>query len=202
MPVTGLRDAGPGPRPGAAGRASRGEDLALARAAALGDREAFERIVHLHGPGMLRYARRLVSDPGDAEEAVQDAFVAAWRSLERYRGDSALRTWLFGLTSHKAVDLARRRRPQPVDEELVAARPAGPTSDPWEHAGAAELARELDRALAELPYRQRACWLLVELEGLSQAEVAQVLRIGPDAVRGQLFRARRTLEERMARWRP
>jgi len=198
--VEGLPDVGSG-RVGAPGT-SREQDVALARAAALGDREAFEEIVRLHGPGMLRYARRVLSDVGDAEEAVQDAFVAAWRSLDRYRGDSALRTWLFGLTSHKAVDLSRRRRPPPVDDQLVAARPADVRTDPWEHASAAELVRALEEALAELPYRQRACWLLVELEGLSQAEIAQVLRIGPDVVRGQLFRARRALEERMARWRP
>lgn len=196
----GLPDVGSG-RADVLGSA-READLALARAAALGDREAFEEVVRLHGPGMLRYARRVLSDPGDAEEAVQDAFVAAWRSLERYRGDSALRTWLLGLTSHKAVDLSRRRRPLPVDDELVTARSADARSDPWEHANAGELVRALEQALAELPYRQRACWLLVELEGLSQAEIAQVLRIGPDAVRGQLFRARRALEERMARWRP
>lgn len=180
----------------------RAADLALARAASMGDREAFEAIVRRYGPGMLRYARRVLQDPGDAEEAVQDAFMAAWRSMDRFRGDSALRTWLFGLTSHKAVDLSRRRRPQPVVDELLAALPAGATTDPWEHASAGDLARALDRALTQLPYRQRACWLLVELEGLSQVEAAQVLRIGPDAVRGQLFRARRSLEERMARWRP
>lgn len=202
VPVTGLPDCVPGRGPGPGTKPSREDDAALARAAALGDREAFECIVRRYGPGMLRYARRVLPDPGDAEEAVQDAFVAAWRSLERYRGDAALRTWLFGLTSHKAVDLSRRRRPQPVADELVTHRPADSRSDPWEHATAGELARALDRALAELPYRQRACWLLAELEGLSHAEIAQVLRIGPDAVRGQLFRARRGLEERMARWRP
>jgi len=181
---------------------SRDADLALARSAALGDREAFEEIVLRHGPGMLRYARRVLHDPGDAEEAVQDAFVAAWTSLEGFRGDSALRTWLFGLTSHKARDLARRRRPQPVDDDLVAGLPADERSDPLALAEGAELARALDRALARLPYRQRACWLLAEIEGLSQAEVAQVLGTGPDVVRGQLARARRALEARMATWRP
>lgn len=182
--------------------ATREADLALARAAALGDRDAFEQIVTRHGPAMLRYARRVLRDPGDAEEAVQDAFVAAWRSLERYRGDSALRTWLFGLTSHKALDLARRSRPAPVDEEWVADVPAGEGSDPWEQASASDLARALDAALARLPHRQRDCWVLVEMEGLSQAEVAEALGMGPDAVRGQLFRARRALQERMSRWRP
>jgi RNA polymerase sigma-70 factor, ECF subfamily len=181
---------------------SREADLVLAHAAALGDRDAFELIVRRHGPGMLRYARRVLHDPGDAEEAVQDAFVAAWRSMDGYRGDSTLRTWLFGLTAHKAVDLSRRRRPPPVDAWLLDACVAGPVSDPCQHASTSDLARALDRALLLLPYRQRACWLLVELEGLSQAEVAQVLRIGPGAVRGQLFRGRRALEERLAQWRP
>lgn len=185
---------------------SRDADLALARSAALGDREAFEEIVHRYGPGMLRYARRVLHDHGDAEEAVQDAFVAAWTSLEAFRGDSALRTWLFGLTSHKALDLARRRRPQPVDTDVVAERvpdlPADGLTDPQAVAEAADLARALNRALAELPYRQRACWLLVEIEGLSQAEVAEVLGAGPDVVRGQLARARRALGARMASWRP
>ncbi|MFC5382676.1 RNA polymerase sigma factor [Aquipuribacter nitratireducens] len=178
------------------------DDLALARAAALGDRDAFEVVVHHHGPAMLRYARRLLRDPVDAEDAVQEALVAAWRGLERYRGESSLRTWLLGLTSHKAVDLARRRRPEPVDRDTVAERPAEEVVDPATHASAGALAAALQRELLGLPYGQRAAWVLVELEGLSQPEVAQVLGVTPDAVRGNLFRARRALEERMARWRP
>lgn len=182
------------------GRDGQAQDLVLARAAALGDRDAFEQIVRRHGPGMLAYARRVLPDRGDAEEAVQDAFVAAWRSLERFRGESSLRTWLFGLTSHKAVDIARRRRPSPVDAATVPEPAAGSSSDPWELASAAELVRALEHELQALPEGQRACWWLADLEGLSQAEIAEVLSLSPDAVRGLLFRARRTLQERMARW--
>lgn len=181
---------------------SREADLALARAAALGDREAFEDIVQRHGPVMLRYARRVLRDQGDAEEAVQEALVAAWRTMERFRGDSALRTWLLGLTSHKAVDVARRRRAQPVDDEVLAGRPADDRSDPWTAASGSELAAALQEALLELPYGQRAAWVLVELEGMTQPEVAAIMNATPDSVRGNLFRARRRLEERMARWRP
>ncbi|WP_336921346.1 RNA polymerase sigma factor [Aquipuribacter sp. SD81] len=184
-----------------AGR-SREADLALARAAALGDREAFEEVVQRHGPVMLRYARRVLRDRGDAEEAVQDALVAAWRTMERYRGDSALRTWLLGLTSHKALDVARRRRPQPVDDEVLAATPADDRSDPWAATSGSELAAALQEALLALPYGQRAAWVLVELEGMTQQEAADIMSTTPDSVRGNLYRARRRLEERMARWRP
>lgn len=181
------------------------DDALLARAAAQGDREAFEELVRLHGPGMLRFARRLLSDRGDAEDAVQDAFVAAWRGLARFRGESSVRTWLLGLTSHKAVDIARRRRPSPVARSELVGLPTGLVGrgdgDPWQAVSATELAEALDVELKRLPYRQRACWTLVELEGLSQPEVARVLHLTPDAVRGRLERARRTLEDRMARWR-
>jgi len=60
--------------------------------------------------------------------------------------------------------------------------------------------RALDVALRKLPYRQRACWILVEVDGLTQPEVARVLGMTPDAVRGQLFRGRRALAELMREW--
>lgn len=177
------------------------DDTALARAAALGDPDAFEEIVLRHGPALYRYARRLTRDDGEAQDAVQEALLGAWKGIDRFEGRSGLRTWLFSLTARKVADRYRRARADPVDDALLTTRPAGSDSDPFEQASGSELRQALDRALAELPYRQRACWLLVEVEQLTQAEVAQVLGISPDAVRGQLFRARRTLEERMARWR-
>jgi RNA polymerase sigma-70 factor, ECF subfamily len=180
------------------GGRSREADLALARAAALGDRLAFEEVVHRHGPVMLRYARRVLRDRGDAEEAVQDALVTAWRTMERFRGDSALRTWLLGITSHKAADVARRRRPHPVDDEVLGSTPADARSDPLSAASSVAL----EDALAALPYGQRSAWVLVELEGMTQAEAAEIMGTTPDSVRGNLFRARRRLGERMARWRP
>lgn len=177
------------------------DDAALVRAAGLGDVEAFEEIVHRHGPALYRYARRLTRDDGEAQDAVQEALIGAWHGIERFEGRSALRTWLFSLTARKVADRHRRARADPIDDRLLSTRTAGPGSDPFEQASGSELRRALDRALAELPYLQRACWLLIEVERLTQAEAAQVLGTTPGSVRGQLFRARRGLEERMARWR-
>ncbi|NHA70139.1 RNA polymerase sigma factor [Phycicoccus flavus] len=177
---------------------TRDEDLALVRAAALGDRVAFETVVDRHGPALTRYARRAVTDPMDAEDLVQEALVSAWQSLDRFDGRSSLRTWLFGILVHKIGSARRRRRAVPVQDEVLD-RP-GP-GDPLQAASDGELRRALEAALATLPERQRAVWLLVQVEGLSQAEVASALRTTPDAVRGLLARARRSLAERMGQWR-
>jgi len=176
-------------------------DAALARAARLGDREAFEVIVHRHGPAMYRYARRMLTDHGATEEVVQDAFVAAWRGMDTYRGESTLRTWLFSLTAHKAIDHRRKARARPIDDQLLLVLPADDHAGPLAELTQAELLAALEAALAELPQRQRACWILREIEGLTHAEIGQVLNLSDGAIRGQLHRGRRSVAQRMARWR-
>ena len=189
------------PLDGSAPELAASSDAALARAAAMADRDAFEAIVRRHGPAMFRYARRTLGDDADAQEVVQDAFVAAWQQLARWRGDAALRTWLFSIVSHKAVDRQRRRRLAVADADALADVPAGAASDPEAWATGSDLARALEAELGRLPESQHAVWLLREVEGLSYAEIAEVTGAGPEAVRGQLTRARRTLSERLERWR-
>ncbi|WP_343970124.1 sigma-70 family RNA polymerase sigma factor [Kribbella koreensis] len=186
-------------RPQADGWSQAGDD-ALRRAAALGDSDAFAAVIERHGPAMFRYARRMLNDHGDAEEVVQDAFVAAWKALPDFRGDSKLRTWLFTLTARKAIDLLRKKRPTPVADEALTALPAG-GSDPVEPAVRTELLEALDAALAELPDRQRAVWLLREVEEMSYLEISEVLATTPTVVRGQLARARVALQEKLEDWR-
>ena len=182
-------------------------ERALIRAAAAGDEAAFRVLVERHTPSMLRYARRLVADPADAEDAVQEALIGVWRGLDGFRGDASLRTWLFTLTSRRATDLARRaaRRPPVVvvgPERLsdVAVRGES-TADPFSDAVAADLVVALDAALRELPVGQRAVWLLREVERLSYEQIAVVVGTSVTVVRGRLARARPALAERMAAWR-
>ncbi len=177
------------------------DDADLAAAAADGDEDAFAVLAHRHGPAVFRYVVRTLGDRVEAEDVVQDTFVAAWQGLDRFDGRSAVRTWLFSIASHKTADRFRRRRPVPYDDDALP-EPAAPAADrPAVRAEGSAFLADLEIALASLPWRQRACWLLVEVEGLSQPEVARVLSTTPDTVRGQLFRARRALEERMAPWR-
>lgn len=175
-------------------------DHVLVSAAALGDTEAFEQIVARYGPEMFRYARNMLSDHGAAEEVVQDAFVAAWKGLDTFRGDSALRTWLFSMVSHKVVDHRRRRTVAPAEDWVFERRSTDSYADPEARASGGGFMVDLERALAELPYRQRACWLLREVEGMTHPEIGQIMTLSAGAVRGQLQRARATLSERLAAW--
>lgn len=177
-------------------------DAALVRAARLGDDDAFGALVDRHGPSMLRYARRLVGgSEADAGEVVQEAFISAWRSLDTFRGESSIRTWLFRLVHRRAVDLQRHRRPTPIDDELISRVIEASGDNPLQDVLDAELLEALQRALDELPWNQRAAWLLREVEGLGYEEIARTMGTTVGSVRGHLHRRRRQLAERMARWR-
>ena len=177
-------------------------DAALVRAARLGDDEAFRVVVDRFGPGMYRYALRLVGGShADATEVTQEALISAWKSLDGFEGRSALRTWLFRLVHRRAADLHRHRRATPIDDELLSHVVREARDNPLQDVLDAELLAALQQALDELPWNQRAAWLLKEVEGLSYEEIAATLSLSVDSVRGHLHRGRRTLQERMARWR-
>lgn len=181
---------------------ARASDNALVRAARLGDHDAFGELVDRHGPGMLRYARRLVGgSEADAGEVVQEAFISAWRSLDSFRGESTIRTWLFRLVHRRAVDLQRHRRPTPIDDELLSRMLPTAGDNPLQDVLNSELLEALQKALEELPWNQRAAWLLREVEGLGYDEIAHAMGTTVGSVRGHLHRGRRQLAERMARWR-
>lgn len=176
-------------------------DDALVRAARLGDTDAFAALVHRHGPGMERYARFILGDDEDAADATQEALVSAWRGLPGFRGDSTVRTWLFTLVSRRAADLQRRRRPLPVDDEQLERRLPALPDTASATALEADLLAALRAALQELPWRQRASWLLREVEGLRYEEIAATLGVTSGQVRGYLSRGRAELAERMQAWR-
>lgn len=188
-------------RPGVGSEFVAASDRTLINAAAVGERDAFEAIVLRYGPEMLRYAQYMLSDAGAAEEVTQDAFVAAWKGLDGFRGDASLRTWLFTLVSHKVIDHRRRRRASPVQDWVFDSARAAETYEPETHVSNATFLAELGAALADLTDRQRAAWLLHEVDGMTHVEIGRILTITPSAVRGHLARARAALSERMAAWR-
>jgi RNA polymerase sigma-70 factor, ECF subfamily len=170
-------------------------DKFLAGAAALGDRAAFEVVIHRYGFRLVRYARRMLA-------VVQETFVAAWRQLGSFRGRSSLQTWLFAICARKVVDTYRVKPAQPIDDMLLQAIPAtGVSSDPFTAASTTEFVAALEEALSELPPRQRAAWMLREIEEMTFPEIGDILGLSPDTARGHHFRATRTLRERLKRWR-
>lgn len=175
-----------------------GLDTATVDAAILGDREAFESLVHHYGPALHRYARRMLADEGDILEVVQDTFVAAWRQLESFRGESSMRTWLFAICSRKIVDSYRIKRAQPIDDKLLDPLVPSPEAGPFDSTSNSAFLEALEEALGELPYRQRAAWTLREVEMLTFVQIGKILRLTPDAVRGHHHRARANLSERIS----
>ncbi|WP_079125399.1 RNA polymerase sigma factor [Streptomyces lushanensis] len=173
----------------------------LAARAAEGDDDAFAVLVHRHSAPLLALAHHLLGNPSDAEEAVQDAFISAWRRLPEFRGDAAFRTWMYRIVTNRCLNVLRGQAPT-VSLTAVpepTARDAG--GEPARAAESAAATAALAQALHDLRPGQRVCWILRELHGLSYEEVAQVLGESEQTVRGRLFRARRTLTREMSSWR-
>ncbi|HEU4536705.1 MAG TPA: sigma-70 family RNA polymerase sigma factor [Polyangiaceae bacterium] len=127
-----------------------------------------------HAPFVLRSLRRLGVRPADVEDAAQDVFVVVHRNLARYDTSSSLRGWLFGITTRVASDYRRRahvRREQVTDLPPDGVAPA----EQAERLERAEARALLDRALDRLDDRQRAVFILYELEGLAMPEIAELV---------------------------
>lgn len=149
-----------------------------------------------YADGVHTLAYRLLGDRHLAEDATQETFLAALRSLGSYRGEGPIAAWLYRIAYRQAVALIRRRRDVPAEPATVAAlaeRADAAHASPEARVLARELAEQVDAAIATLSPPLRAAFVLRDVEGLSTAEVAAALGIGESAVKMRLARARDTL---------
>jgi RNA polymerase sigma-70 factor (ECF subfamily) len=152
--------------------------------------------VRRYQTSIYRVALRMLGSRADAQDAVQETFVRAWRALPRFRHDSAISTWLYRIVTRRALDrIASRRSTGTLDEVEVEAGP-----DPAQAAEHQERLRAIRRAIAKLPPDQRAALVLREFEGLSYQEVAQVLGASVPAVKTRIHRARLTIIQQTSSW--
>ena len=172
-------------------------DAALIEEATRGRLEAFNELVRRHQDGLFALVYRLVPDRESAEDAVQEAFYKAYRNLESYRGGS-VRSWLGRIAINAAQDIgrARRRRPSQPYPELEDDQwqpPAGEDAEPETQALALERSRTLARALAELPFEQRNCIALYDVDGYDYAEIAAIMKVSVGTVKSRIHRGRLAL---------
>ncbi len=175
------------------------DEAELATRARAGDRAAFGRLVELFAPQARRVARAVLQDPHDADDAAQDAFLAALVKLDQYDPRRPFGPWLMRIVANAATDRRRRRtvrQAEPLAPELTG---GGPRPD--REAEQSALGDRLRAALAELPERRRVAVVLFDVEGYSHAEIAQILGIPEGTVRSEVFHARRRLRELLADWR-
>ena len=161
------------------------DELGRRRARRL-DADAFVELVERHDLSHRRLAFRLLGDSGRMDDVLQEAYVRAFRALPRFRGDSSLETWLYRIVYNACIDDLRRRREHETLEEWDDRLVAAPT-EPEERL-------DLAAALASLPPELRAVVLLVDAEGLSYAEAADVLGAPAGTIASRLNRARSHLQ--------
>lgn len=170
-------------------------------AARAGDASAFAELVREHHARVWRFILKQVHNPADAEELAQETFLAAWRGLGSFQGNSRFSTWLLGIAlnlsrNHCNRSPGRHEATLPEGEHLDAL--LVDENDPAERVHRKQLLRALDRALARLPQELRETTLLVRLEGLSMEEAAELLAIPAGTVKSRLSRARSLLLQSMA----
>ena len=171
----------------------------LVRAAAGGDTEAFARLVRTYENKIYSLAFRMCGSADDASDIAQEAFLAAWRGLPSFRGDSGFATWLYRLTSNAAIDYLRRQKKQRGDmslddEELrLDAVDTGP--GPQDAAERTEVRSVVAAGLQELSEGHRQVLVLREIQGLSYEEIADVLEVDLGTVKSRISRARSALRK-------
>src|SRR5579859_608167 len=173
-------------------------DAYLVARAREGYLDAYEMLVQRHSAMAYRVALRLSGNHHDAQDIAQEALVAGWQNLARFRADSSFSTWLYQIVARRALNKVTRSRAA-EDLDLIADVP----DHEREPAAQAERNLAVDAvadALVALPFAQRAVVVLHHFEGLSYAEVAAVTRSTVPAVRSHLFRARGTLGTTLGDW--
>jgi len=183
------------------------DDSCLAQRVAGGDRSAFEELMRRYNRRLYRLARASLGDEAEAKDALQDAYLSAYRSIGRFRGEATLSTWLSRLVLNACGE---RRRRSHRRENIVpilsteramdsAARVPDGGEQPEQLVARTQIRRVLERKVGELPEIFRVVFMLRSVEELSVDEIADILAISPETVRSRHFRAKGMLRESLAK---
>ena len=179
-------------------------DQQLVQRAQRGDPRAFDLLVLKYQGRIGALVSRYINDPGEVEDVTQEAFIKAYRALDKFRGDSAFYTWLYRIASNAAKNhlVAKGRRPgaDATIEDAEGFEQAdliSESSTPEAVLMSEELAQVVTEAMDALPEELRAALTLREFEGLSYDDIAAVLECPVGTVRSRIFRAREAIDERV-----
>jgi RNA polymerase sigma-70 factor, ECF subfamily len=190
--------------------ATSSSESALAARIAVGDAAAFETLMRRYNARLFRVARSILRDDAEAEDALQEAYLDAFRRIETFRGDAQLATWLTRIVINQALMRLRRQKrdrivipfhggEQPRDADPSATLADERAEPPATSALRSELRRILEHRIDELPVAFRTVFVMREVEELTVHETAECLGIPEATVRTRLFRARALLRESLAR---
>ncbi|MBX3031516.1 MAG: sigma-70 family RNA polymerase sigma factor [Chloroflexi bacterium] len=182
--------------------AERARDRALVEQALRGELAAFDRLVELHQDHLFGVTFRVVGDREAAADAVQEAFLSAYRNLSRFRGDS-FRSWLTRIAMNAATDTLRSRKRRPADpfpewEDESWQPPADESEGPEQTALLRQRSRLLTEALARIGEDQRIAIVLYDVEGYDYGEIATMTGVSLGTVKSRIHRGRLALRDLLA----
>ncbi|MFO7574574.1 MAG: sigma-70 family RNA polymerase sigma factor [Bacteroidales bacterium] len=172
-----------------------------------GDREAYKLLVEKYHVKVIRTCTGFVHSAADAEDIAQEVFIEVFRSVDRFRGDSALSTWIYRIAVNKSLNFLRSAARRKVfsfltghdDRNSTASiqEPASQESNPEEALMRGDQARTLEKALASLPGKQRTAFVLNKYEDLAYKEISEIMDISIGSVESLIFRAKQNLQKRL-----
>jgi RNA polymerase sigma-70 factor (ECF subfamily) len=169
-----------------------------------GDRAEFARLVEQYSPMIYRLGLKMLNNPQDAEDILQETFIKAYKHIDKFDGRSSVSTWLYRIATNEALMSLRKIRPDTVSFDVPSIYESEPQEPlqiidwccmPEEEYLTAESRLRLDQAAERLPESLRIVFVLRDIEGLSTRETAEVLNISETAVKTRLSRARLRLRE-------
>ncbi len=182
-------------------------DHALIERAKRGESQAFRELVERHQRRALTLALALVRDEQDAREVVQEAFLRVHRGLESFQGSSSFFTWLYRIVTNLSIDLMRRpaRRETEVeayldhvDEQDIPFLSRIDGADPFDAVRRQEIAKRIERGLAELPPYHRGVIVMREVHGMTYEEMAEAMGVSKGTIMSRLFHARQKLQRALS----
>ena len=170
-----------------------------------GDKRAFDLLISKYQHRIVSLVARYVSDPSEAQDVAQEAFIKAYRAIDRFRGDSAFYTWLYRIAINTAKNwlVAKKRRPPASDIDAADAEQYDIESrlkeqgTPENEMLREEIKRTVYDTIAELPEDLRTAIMLREMEGMSYEDIALTMDCPIGTVRSRIFRAREAIDEKL-----
>lgn len=184
-------------------------DIEFVHAAQRGDPRAFAQLVGKYEARVYNLARKMMRDPQDAEDVLQETFISVFRHLKDFQGDSSFSTWLYRIATNASLMKLRGRKPpplsldEPVESDGEGALPREIVDwgiTPEEALLSGEVRAQMDAAVDALPESLRAVFVLRDIEGLAVQETADVLSISVPNVKTRLHRARLLLRENLSEY--
>ena len=173
------------------------DDQTIIRAIASKDNQAFRQLVERYQKIVANLAYKFTRNNQDAEDIAQEVFFTVWKEAGKFRGEASISTWLYRITSNKALNHLRKhkRDKQAASEDELAHIPDSSAKTPEGMMEQAENQKIFHKALDELPERQRIPFMLNKLEGMSYKQIADTLKISVANVEARIHRAKKALQK-------